>query len=433
LDALDLRQLPYTPGLRVLLLDQASAVAGNRLPDMLRAQSLQVTHETFAGADRLLRDSHESEVPHAAFDRVVTWLGECKTANRPIDKLPAANLDLGTHQEIPLRLGSQGQLAGILAQPTQRDDAAPVVLICGTGANPSFGNSRGAVTIARWLAAHGIASLRMDGHGIGDSDIRTGECGKPYSNQGDADVSAGVDALAARFNAPIIAFGMCSGAYHAFQAALNDHRINGLILVNLQKLVWRGDESLTVVQRTTFRTTGFYLRNIASREVWHRLLHGQVNVTGIARALASRSARQLAAIADPAIAVVSGETRVGMVRRQLAELARRKVQILYVLSGNDPGLDEIAEYFGVRGWRLRRHPGVLLHTIKGADHTLSAHWARQRLRQVMAMYLRQRFGIAIRADSSQPKPAQSAENPRRRTALIRRPRGNAIDSAPTAA
>ena len=32
----------------------------------------------------------------------------------------------------------------------------------------------------------------------------------------------------------------------------------------------------------------------------------------------------------------------GIDQRQLAELSQRSVQILYVLSGNDPGLDEIA-------------------------------------------------------------------------------------------
>jgi hypothetical protein len=125
-----------------------------------------------------------------------------------------------------------------------------------------------------------------------------------------------------------------------------------------------------------------------------------------------------------------------MVRRQIAELAQRSVQILYVLSGNDPGLDEIAEYFGFRGWRLRRSPNVIFRTMLGADHTLSAHWTRQRLRQSIALYLRQRFGVAIRADEAEQPRSSLREVPARPVALPQQTGplpGRVIDSAPTAA
>ncbi len=245
---------------------------------------------------------------------------------------------------------------------------------------------------------------------------------------GNTDVILGVDFLKERFDAPIVVLGMCSGAYHAFQAALTDTRINGLVLVNLQKFVWEGDESLTVVQRTTLRTTGFYLRNLVNPGTWRRMIRGQINVSGITRALASRAVRQLAAAADPAIAAVNGETKVGMVRRQLTELTQRGVRILYVLSGNDPGLDEISEYFGVRGWWLRRNSNVIFVTIKHADHTLSSHWARERLKQLIAPYLSQRMRVrahdSAKADVSRsPFRGPQAGSPTR----------NMIDSAPTAA
>jgi hypothetical protein len=231
---------------------------------------------------------------------------------------------------------------------------------------------------------------------------------------------------------------MCSGAYHAFQAALDDKRINGLMLVNLQKFVWHGHESLSVVQRTTFRTTGYYLRNVANIDVWRRLLQGKVNVAGIAGALANRAARHIAAAADPAIAALAGETAVGMVRRQLAELSERSVQMLYVLSGNDPGLDEISDYFGLRGWRLRRTRNLTFRTLRGADHTLSAHWARQRLRQSIAIYLRQRFNVAVQIDPVDVEQSRSAVHRSAVASVVvtqskAKVPGRVIDSAPTAA
>lgn len=430
LSNLDVRKLRLPHVRRALLLDQPSTPT-NQLAAALRDHDVEVTQQPLDGRERWLRDSHESDSPYAAFERVVAWLGEPGQANHSTMPVAAQSLDLGSLHETPVRFGPAEALSGILALPARHDGDVPVVLIPSTGANPRYGNSRGIVTLTRWLAEQGIASLRMDGHGIGDAAPTTGERGAPYMQQGDADVSAGVDFLVTRFHGPIAVLGMCSGAYHAFQAAQTDHRINALILVNLQKFIWQDGESLTVVQRTTFRTTGFYLRNLASPATWRRLLQGQINVSGITRALANRAARQLAAAADPAIAAVNGETRVGKVRRQLGELSKRSVRILYVLSGNDPGLDEISEYFGVRGWRLRRKPNVTFLTINHADHTLSTHWARERLRQAIEPFLRQSFRAVTPAEAIADRP-RSEDTSFRGTASAC-PSARVIDSAPTAA
>jgi alpha/beta superfamily hydrolase len=426
LSDLDIRKLHLPHVRRVLLLDQPST-PNNQVVTALREQGIEVTQQPLDGRERWLQDSHASDSPHAAFERMVEWLGDAGQADRVPMPLAAQSLDLGSLQETPVRFGPAEALYGILSLPAHHDPDLPVVLIPNTGANPHYGNSRGTVTLARWLAEQGIASLRMDGHGIGDAAPGTGDRGRPYTEQGNSDISTGVDYLVARFRGPIVVLGMCSGAYHAFQAALIDHRINGLILVNLQKFVWQAGESLTVVQRTTFRTTGFYLRNLARPAMWQRLFQGQINVSGITRALASRAARQLAAAADPAIAAVNGETRVGMVRRQLSELSQRSVRILYVLSGNDPGLDEISEYFGVSGWRLRRKPNITFLTISRADHTFSAHWARERLRQAIQPFLRQNFRTVPQVDAVAERPRDD-EATSRGTA-----RARLIDSAPTAA
>jgi alpha-beta hydrolase superfamily lysophospholipase len=432
LDGLDIAKLRL-PVRRVMLLEQSGAAGSTRLVDRLRDQGIEVTRATNDRFEDMLRDSHEAEVPHEAFARVVAWLGETQAAAVPAREFPVPRLQFAAFEETAVRLGPGGSLAGVLAVPERLDSDAPVVLIPSTGANPRFSNSRASVTLARWLAEQGIASLRVDGYGIGDSAPETGNYGVPYSKQGDEDVCSGVDFLVERFSGPVVVLGMCSGAYHAFQAALIDARISGLMLVNLQKLVWHSGESLSVVQRTTFRTTGFYIRSIANPMVWKRLAQGKINIGGIARALAGRALRQLAAAATPAITVVSGETQVGMVRRQLKELTQRPVRILYVLSGNDPGLDEIAEYFGPRGWRLRRAPNVVFRTISGADHTLGSHWARQHLRQIIAGYLRECFGVAIHANATEPRRAGAEARPAPvLSGRMTRP-GSVIDSAQTAA
>ena len=72
-------------------------------------------------------------------------------------------------------------------------------------------------------------------------------------------------------------------------------------------------------------------------------------------------------------------------------LGRRGTPILYVLGANDPGIEEMAEYFGSDGRRLRRQRNVTLRLLEGADHTLSAHSVRAALIQEMRDWCLDRF------------------------------------------
>jgi len=437
LDRLDLAALPRRPAAHALVLDRHDSPAGSFVAERLRRLGTDVTSDTAHGLAEMLRDPYENAVPHEAFARAVDYtLSRARQSNDAANSSPteaceqapialparriasppgpargsegAAELCTSTGRESPVWFGPSETLFGILCTPAHPRDNAPPVLIANTGANPRSGNSRSAVTIARWLAANGIASLRMDGSGAGDSGIKTGERGKPYSAQADDDLTAGVDELSRRFNTPVLVLGMCSGAFHALRAAYNDHRISGLMLLNLQKLAWQEGESLSVVQHTTFRTTRFYLRHVGKAQVWQRVLRGEVNIGGIVRALAGRAARRISAAADPLLAPLRRqETQVGSVRRKVRELRQRRVPILFVLSGNDPGLDEIAEYFGAQGRQFRRQPNVMFRILDGADHTLSAHWAREALLGYVADFLRQRCRLAVDATEQTAAPVRA--------------------------
>ncbi len=414
LGRLDVARLPRCPAPRVLILDQRDGPASSVMAARLSRLGAEVTCETADGLDTMLRDPYQNAVPQDAFARAVSWhrdscsctVGEGGEKGQCADPIPltlsrkagegSAVLVTDHGTEAPIRFGPNGRLFGILSTPADPRENAPPVLIASTGANPRFGNSRAAVAVARWLAEHGIASLRMDGAGIGDAAAETGERGQPYSQQGDGDLTAAIDELSRRFATPVLLLGMCSGAFHALRAAFEDRRIAGLMLVNLQKFVWQEGDSLSVVQRITPRTTSFYMRNLVRLHALQRLLQGKVSVGGIALALARRMLRKVAAISDPAISMLQRhETRVGRVRRQMRDLQQRNVPILFVLSGNDPGLVEIGEYFGGQGRRFRRQSNVMFRLLQGADHTLSARWARDALLGLIATFLRQRCRLVI--------------------------------------
>ncbi len=219
--------------------------------------------------------------------------------------------------ETPIRFGPDNRCsASYRRQPVGRDAKAhPRPLLINTSANPRWGNARIAVDIARGLAADGIASLRMDASGIGDTALQTGETGRPYSEALTRDVVHAV-AVAQRTQRRVLLYGGCSAAYHALQAAYRDSAASGLILVNLQRFVWREGDPSDIVRRSALRPTRFYLRNILTAQAWLRLLRADFDVANLIRVFAARMVRRAVAAIDPAINLLSRRpTQVRLVRR----------------------------------------------------------------------------------------------------------------------
>ena len=385
LNALDIRKLPDPPAAQALLLESADRPAARDLVQTLQRIGTTATFEVSEDLNFLQRDSSEAEVPHKAFDRIVGWMQSLPTqpAISCAQNFPDnPSLDIGAARETPIRFGPNGSLFGILSTPTWPCPDAPAVLLINTSANPRWGNARIAVDIARGLAADGVASLRMDASGIGDTSLQTGETGQPYSEALTRDVVHAVAELAQRTQRRVLLYGGCSGAYHALQAAYRDSAASGLILVNLQRFVWREGDPSDIVRRSALRPTRFYLRNILTAQAWLRLLRADFDVANLARVFAARMVRRAVAAIDPAINLLSRRpTQVRQVRQAVHRLGQRGIPILYVLGENDPGIEEMAEYFGRDGRRLARQRNVTLRFLQGADHTLSAHSVRAALIQ----------------------------------------------------
>jgi hypothetical protein len=320
---------------------------------------------------------------------------------------------------MPIRFGPDATLFGILSVPAWPSPDAPAVLLVNTSANPRWGNARIAVDLARGLAADGVMSLRMDASGMGDAAPATGEVGRPYAEATSHDTLHAVAELALRAQRRVVVLGVCSGAYHALQAAYRDERVGGLILVNLQRFVWREGDPSDVVRRTDLRPTRFYLRNILSAQAWLRLLRADFDVVNLVRVLGTRLLRRAMAGVDPLLNLLpGGTTRVGRVRRAVEALGDRGLPVLYVLGCNDPGVEELAEYFGRDGWRLSRRPNVTMRVLQGADHTLGSHELRAVLIQDIRDWCR---GNWLVLDSKVQRAATEQLQCRRRGTLSARP------------
>lgn len=399
LEAIDLRRLSEPPALRVLVMEPATARNVGGLPERLQALGSDVTEIAFAGYEALLKDALENEVPVEAAQALGRWLAAgAALADEPpprIASAPARRTHSGA-VESTVQFGPGGELAGVLTKP-RGGEIRSGALIVNTGAHPHTGHSRFSVTLARRLAQAGVATLRMDASGLGDAAVETGHRTDVYSDSHMADVHAGFRWLHNEIGRPLVVLGLCSGAYSAVRL-WDEPELAGLVLVNLQKFFFDPGVPLKVVQTNTKRTTQFYMRNIGRSKTWRRILTGDIDVGGISRELAGRGLRRARSAADPLLAKAGVRSRYAQVRHWFRQLSQRRVPVGYVLSANDPGWDELEEYFGASGARLRRMPNIVLRRLENADHTLSHRCAREDLFAVVLRVVEAAEGASATAE-----------------------------------
>jgi dienelactone hydrolase len=136
-----------------------------------------------------------------------------------------------------LRFGSDGQLVGILSHPpgaaAPRASATPAMafVILNAGVLHRVGPHRLHVILGRRIAAAGVASLRLDLGGIGDS-ITTSDAAS-FRESAVADTREAMTGLAGAIGAErFVLFGVCAGADNSIATALADDRVAGIVLVD---------------------------------------------------------------------------------------------------------------------------------------------------------------------------------------------------------
>jgi hypothetical protein len=251
---------------------------------------------------------------------------------------------------------------------------ATVVIIGNSGGDPHTGIGRFSVVLARRLAAKGIASLRMDFAGLGDSvlgpDDREGHL---FATDRRADFSAAVDGLIQLGFQQVAAFGLCSGAYHAIAAAEADPRISLLAMINLPTFSWQQDDPVDLSLPTQYRSSASYRQGLKDWGNWSRMLRGDVAIGEIARVLTKRQVHRtsLAAMRYAERVGLGQGSKLARPRRTIRNLLARGVKIQFLLSLGDPGIDTLEAYFGREGRGLHAfgHAEVIIREC--LDHTLS--------------------------------------------------------------
>lgn len=383
LSAIDLRQLRVSVP-HILLMQDGEGPQTAGLADNLTGQGCAVSRAGFVEASTYLQDSLSSRVPEAAFAVLLEWCERRLQDPRPPASTPPSHRQTETLLRLPgatetaFGFGSDDRLFGILCLPDGgADPAAPTVIMVNTGFGRHIGDGRVFVTLARRLASMGVASLRMDIAGFGDSRQRDASDPQPYAPGASDDVGQAVEALDRAGHARPILVGICSGANAVFHGALDNPRVRGLILVNLQKFIWKMGTSLKIENSRQRRPLGFYIRSVIRAKAWRRLVSGHVDVTAIivvmGRRLLSGVHHRLCLSLETILGI---ETRSGQVVRYLRTLDARKVELSLLYSEADPGLSELTHQFRRNYKGLQEMPHVRVEMLPKADHALLDRTAR---------------------------------------------------------
>lgn len=236
-------------------------------------------------------------------------------------------------REAVVRFGSEESLVGIVTEPETAGESGgkPAAIILNAAMLHRVGPFRMSVDLARRLAQRGIAVLRFDLAGIGDSVAR-GADNRPERERVRADVAAGMEVLTRRFGVErFVLIGLCSGAYNAHDVAASDPRVAGAIFLD----------------GYGYRTRGYHLRRLgpllfwprrwrnAARRQWARLTGARGTGQGHPR--------------DPRIFDAPFPEQ-GKVRAELEGLLARGARLLFVFTGGVPeyfnGRPQLREMYG---------------------------------------------------------------------------------------
>jgi alpha-beta hydrolase superfamily lysophospholipase len=329
---LDLRALKLSANQSVLVLsDSASAILRN-CEESWRHQGADVVHDGAEAMAAFFRPTHLADEPFPEVRGMVAWVrSKFPTVAPPRPSMPQHNEPSLTGPgwtETPHRFGFDDHLFGIICQPQQPVLCDTVVVIGNSGGDPHDGFARFGVEFARALALSGIASFRIDFAGLGDSyngaDDRDGLT-HTFTADRRGDMAAAVDLVAAHGFQTIALHGICSGAYHALQAAVDDARIGILLCVNLP---------------------------------WFSLRYERAGPMSFAQ-------------------------------QACATLAGRGVRCLLLFAKDDSGLKPLEQHFGPSGQDLAAHPRFEVVIQPDIDHDLTRPEMRRLASDAMMMFLRQ--------------------------------------------
>ncbi|WP_323122770.1 alpha/beta hydrolase [Burkholderia alba] len=362
---------------RTALLADTEYGAGPALRGALQARGVAVDSEIFDEWSTTLQEGARSRLPLRMLDTLTRWIAGDAPAAAPLHAAapepPIAFASNGRVERL-VRIGPD-RLVGMLCEPDEHAPArtdVPLLLIANTAANPRSADGRIAVRLARTLARHGISSLRIDVNGIGDSGPHAPDDQSValYAERTIADVAIAADWLAAHGHRPVVAFGVCSGAYSSLHAAARSPSLAGVIAVNLPRFIWPLGMTLDDALRQQTNSARGYLASLRDRRKWRRLLRERRDLRPVFGALQRLVVARLRVPAARIAERVGVSPKPGTPRGLMRELEHRGVRTAFVYGEYDPGVDELSRHFGSSSRAFKEYRQASVTKIRDLDHSV---------------------------------------------------------------
>lgn len=388
LEAIDLvasvKRAAIAPARRVLIMN-VKAGGNDPLCDALLERGVEAQARPFEGLTGFVQETAFNALPIAAFDEAVQWMaGSAASVSRErspvkIEEWSAARIETPEAVERPVFIGDE-RLFGIMCEPRTGSARRPVFLIANTSASSRVGDSRLSVRIARELARRGIASLRFDARGRGDSPAAPGEVqsdtafGRIYNQIATDDTAAAARWLSRQGYKSIFAFGVCSGAYHALKAALVEDVITGVVTVNLPTFKKPADVAPDGLRESTRNSMAGYAMSMLDGQKWKAILRGEKHLMRVLRFVLGYMLTRVRSRIVEALQLDRLNTtppeRATEPRQIIRALDAKRVKTVLVYGAYDAGMDLIAAHFGKQGARLSPFPSVRMTIFPDVDHSL---------------------------------------------------------------
>lgn len=260
------------------------------------------------------------------------------------------------------------QLLAITSLPQQPLRRGVLVVVGG----PQYrcGSHRQFTLVCRSLAEQGIAAMRFDYQGMGDSEgeMRTFEEVQP-------DIQAAIDEFCMQVPelTEVVIWGLCDAASAALFYAHTDPRVCGVALLN----PWARTE--TGIAKTRLRH--YYWSRLTDKEFWRKVGRGEFAFAAAARSFAGilttafGSGKGRAAMGSTL--VIGGQAAAGATAslpgRMADGLGRFKGKVLLILSGKDLTAQEFSGVVRAssRWGKLLSADRIQRRSLPEADHTFS--------------------------------------------------------------
>ncbi len=366
LEQLSLRTIEPAPASRILLLQRADMPDGLRPPATWRGAQLE--EATAGGFSEMMDPPWLWHRPDEAIDKLTEWVGRvADSADRAPLELLAKGREVAilprSIEECPIWFGPNEDLFGVLTRPSGRATTRVALLVTSTFGYRT-GSNRLNVVLARRLADQGVASLRIDIRGVGESRQARGPApAQPYDLSAVEDAVHALGYLRDRGYTDISLIGICAGAFLCWQAALRVNDPIHAVLINLESFEY------------LLTDREHHLRWAAGTENSNRRPSPGAGFLVNARWWWRKARRATEIATELARASVPSSLRPAGLPAQLAKLGRRGARVTMVFSDTKSGFKVYQRQTAWHRVLLEWKRVVTLRFIEGPDHSFTPRWA----------------------------------------------------------